>query len=469
MNNMRYSRFVLLILIVLSQKIYAQQIAPFHKGDRVAFVGNSITDGGHYHSYIWLYYMTHFPGQRIDIFNAGIGGDIAQQINDRFDTDVSARKPTVIALTFGMNDTGYQNFLRPDADQVADEKVKEAYLSFQKIEKHLQGYSSARKIMIATSPYDETSKIKAVPYLKKNAAIMRIASYQQEAAKANNWEYVDFNTPLLAINLREEQRDPMFTLCGQDRIHPTNDGHFVMAYTFLKDQGFTGKPVADFSIDAAKQKVKKAENCKITDLTTSANTVSFIYDAASLPYPIDTISRGGSGLPSTRRQSDALSFIPFTEEFNRELLTVSGLKSTVNYRLTIDGIEIGDWTGKAYEEGINLALLDKTPQYQQALSIMALNEERWSIERRLREYYWLHYSILTKKGLLFNDAPSTMDSVMRYARRDIFVRGVVNTYKVARLPEVREAWQKEMAVLIDHIYTINKPKKHHIEIEALNR
>ena len=53
----------------------AQQPEPFKKGDRVAFVGNSITDGGHYHSYIWLYYMTRFPDRKISIYNCGIGGD----------------------------------------------------------------------------------------------------------------------------------------------------------------------------------------------------------------------------------------------------------------------------------------------------------------------------------------------------------------------------------------------------------
>ena len=35
--------------------------SPFQRGDRVVFLGNSITEGGHYHSYIWLYYITHFP------------------------------------------------------------------------------------------------------------------------------------------------------------------------------------------------------------------------------------------------------------------------------------------------------------------------------------------------------------------------------------------------------------------------
>ena len=36
----------------------AQTIAPFKDGDRVVYLGNSITDGGHYHSYIWLYYAS---------------------------------------------------------------------------------------------------------------------------------------------------------------------------------------------------------------------------------------------------------------------------------------------------------------------------------------------------------------------------------------------------------------------------
>ena len=40
---------------------FAQTVKPFKEGERAVFLGNSITDGGHYHSYIWLYYMTRFP------------------------------------------------------------------------------------------------------------------------------------------------------------------------------------------------------------------------------------------------------------------------------------------------------------------------------------------------------------------------------------------------------------------------
>ena len=40
--------------LCMSASAAAQTVAPFKDGDRAVFLGNSITDGGHYHSYIWL-------------------------------------------------------------------------------------------------------------------------------------------------------------------------------------------------------------------------------------------------------------------------------------------------------------------------------------------------------------------------------------------------------------------------------
>ncbi|OIQ63352.1 hypothetical protein GALL_551070 [mine drainage metagenome] len=140
------------------------------------------------------------------------------------------------------------------------------------------------------------------------------------------------------------------------------------------------------------------------------------------------------------------------------------LNSTSTYQLKIDNIFMGKWTGADLDKGINLALITTTPEYQQALAIMHLNEERWAIERRLREYYWLQYSILKPKGLLFNDSESTVDSLQKYAKKDFFVAVTVPTYQKARFKIVRDAWQKEMGLLTDEIYRVNKPKLHHFEI-----
>jgi lysophospholipase L1-like esterase len=461
---MKLSLSALYLFFCLTGSVSAQKVPPFQQGDRVVFAGNSITDGGHYHSYIWLYYLTHYPGRRITIFNAGIGGDVAQQIFERLDSDVLAHKPTVMTLTFGMNDTGYQNLKGDKADSVYNAKVAVSLKSFALIQAKLKAHPEVKKIMISSPPYDETSKIKINPLLKKNAAILRIAAEQQKAAARSNWGYVDFNGSLTQVSLHEQQCDSLFTFNNADRIHPTNDGQMVMAYAFLKAQGLAGKKVAGVVINASAKKVERAENCAITQPHISLVVIKFNYLANSLPYPIDTIP-SGFGRPQ-RAQSTALKLIPFIDEFNHEILQVKGLKQN-KYALKIDDKTMGTYTGADLGQGINLALITTTPQYQQALAIMQINEERWEIERRLREYYWIHYSILKPKGLLFNDSDATVDSLQKYAKKDFFVAATIPTYRKARFKSVREAWQQEIDLLTNQMYQINKPVVHRFEITLI--
>lgn len=139
---------------LFTSNVYAQSqiIAPFKNGDRVAFVGNSITDGGHYHSYIWLYYMTHFPDMRITCYNVGIGGDVAKQIARRFDDDVLRRNPTVVTLTWGMNDTGYFEWFYPNAEQTFKTRLDTSIKYYHEIEGNclidaISGLSSSHRLL----------------------------------------------------------------------------------------------------------------------------------------------------------------------------------------------------------------------------------------------------------------------------------------------------------------------------------
>ncbi|HEX3386268.1 MAG TPA: SGNH/GDSL hydrolase family protein, partial [Mucilaginibacter sp.] len=460
----KYTLTTVIFCAILVVRSAAQSIAPFKNGDRVVFVGNSITDGGHYHSYIWLYYMTRFPDMQLRMFNAGIGGDVARQIDERMQDDVFSRNPTVMTLTFGMNDTGYQFLTGTKADSVYAQKLGVSYASFQQILKKLATHPQVRKILIGSSPYDETSKIKARPMVGKNAAIQKVEAFMQDAAKKNDWDFVDFNRPMLAINAQQQQRDSLFTLQGSDRIHPGNDGYMVMAYIFLKAQGLAGKKVAMVDINA-KSRTIHTENCTVSNLKAAPGNVEFSYVARSLPYPLDTIPQGGG--KQLRSQADALSLVPFTKEFNQETFKLSGLPADREFELRIDSNFIGKWSGAQLDSGINLALYHSTPQYQQALAVMHLNEERWQIERRLREYYWLQYSILKPKGLLYNDSESTVDSLQNYAKKDFFVAVTLPTYRNARFKSVREAWQKEIELLRTEIYRINRPRIHHFTVRPV--
>jgi lysophospholipase L1-like esterase len=438
------------------------QVAPFKKGDRVAFVGNSITDGGHYNYYICLYYMTRFPGQRIDVFNVGIGGDVAEQIYSRFDGDLLPKKPTVVALTFGMNDTKYFEYTWPDAAEQSKKAIQTSYTSYLKIEKKLQALTGARKVLMASSPYDETTKGKGNYFPKKSLAMLEVAKFQEASAKKNNWEWVDFNRPMTAINQQGQQKDSTFTICGGDRIHPGQDGHMIMAYIFLKAQGLAGKKVAKVTVDAAQKKVQQAGNCAITNLSATSTALQFDYLANALPYPMDTVARGWG---ATTRQSEAMQLIPFMQEFNQELFTIKGLKADKHYVLQIDGETVGSWTGAQWSEGINLAEQNRTPQYQQASAVMLLNEERWELERRFRMHAWMEFNVLKEHGLLNKDDVNSLDTLRVLGAQNGWIRGNMDNYSRSRVPAIRAAWEKQLEILTSTIYTINKPKNRHCIIK----
>lgn len=459
---MNFKKIIFLTVVcALINVAQAQQMIPqFKKGERVVFVGNSITHGGHYHSFIWLYYMTRFPNEPITVMNGGIGGDSVWDIKKRLNEDVFSKKPTYMTMTFGMNDVGYYDFWKENAQEIAQRQINKSFESYQVIEKRMKEASGVTKVIIGGSPYDQTSKIENKPFPTKNDALLKVNEFQRVSAERNGWGFVDFNRPMLEINHREQQKDSLFALCGGDRIHPDNDGHLVMAYLFLKAQGLSGKKVAEVSIDAAISKVETNENCKVSDLHKKGDGLEFIYLAKALPFPIDSVSRGWG---SKKSQRDGLQLIPFTKEFNQEILQIKNMNSG-SYQLLIDGQFITKVSAANLHEGINLAELTNTPQYHQATKIMLLNEERFEIEKRFRDYAWMEFSFFQDKGLLFADNQASMDSLRANMSRNIFIRGNFDNYSKAQYPEIRQVWQSQMDEIVKTIYTINKPVSHQFKL-----
>jgi lysophospholipase L1-like esterase len=447
------------ILSLSGLHLTAQPVTPFKENDRVVFLGNSITEAGYYHSYIWLYYMTRFPDMPLTIIGAGVGGDRSREMYRRLDGEILPAEPTVLVTTFGMNDSGYAEHNEPGAEDYADERVNESREWYKKMEERYKQLPDVRMVLMGSSPYDEIAVIdNSHPFGNKNKAMLRIVDFQRESAAENGWEFLDLNVPMTQISERMQQSDPSFALCGNDRIHPENDGHMVMAYLFLKAQGFVGKEVAIVDLDGATSGVKQSSNCTVSDLKKTPDGISFNYLAKALPYPVDTLARGWG---HRKAQAGALKIIPFEEEMNCEILRVSGLSG--RYRLLIDDEEIGVWSGESFAEGINLATISNTPQYQQALKVMFLNEERLEIERRFREYIWLQYAVFYDAGLLFANNKEAIDVLDRHLDNG-WVRGRRDLYTKAMSPEIRDVWQQEMELIVAAIYKINKPVQRKIAI-----
>ncbi len=235
----------------------------------------------------------------------------------------------------------------------------------------------------------------------------------------------------------------------------------VMAWLYLKAQGFAGRPVAEVEIDATRATATKSVGAEITDIRRSGQDLSFDYLAESLPYPLDTLIRSRGGQP----QSHIVNLVPFTEEMNREMLTVKGLRG--RYTLKIDDEEIGTWSAAEYAAGINLAEQTWTPQYRQAQSVMHLNEYRWEIERTFRELAWIEYNFFRPRGMLASFDRAAIGEIDRHLG-DGWIRMHKNRYATYLNEDLRDARRAEMDWLVERIYQINKPVKRTVTLHRVD-
>ncbi|RCH55327.1 hypothetical protein DJ568_09100 [Mucilaginibacter hurinus] len=449
------------------RKSPAQQQTPtvklFKKNDRVMFLGNSITHGGRYHNYIWLYYMTRFPDLRFTILNGGVAGDIIANINNRLQEDIFSKNPNIINLSFGMNDSGYFQYAMSDPAVASDKLVFKCDSAFKLVVAQLNQHPEIQKILMSGSPYDLETKVKKDKgWAPKPATFERIVQMQATAAKANRWPFVDIYHPMDRLNKDNQKVDSNFTLSGSgDRIHPESYGHLVWAYLYLCNQGLKGVPVADFTVDASQKRATAVNNCVIKNVTGTQNMLSFDYLAKSLPFPIDEELHNGDKQPA----SAALRYVPLMDDLNKEMLRVTNLDGKT-YELKIDGKVMASFTAEDLAKGVNMAAIKTTPQYLQAMEILKKNEERGTVERETRSYAVQVYNFARAGGIkVDNDSASwakmrEMKKTNGWIDNDLYERG--------SNPATQKAWQDKMDSLVNEIYASNKPVNHKIQLVKIN-
>jgi lysophospholipase L1-like esterase len=351
-------------LLMLAASASAQQVPPpfgLHDGDRVVFYGDSITDQRLYTTDVENYVITRFPTLNIRFVHSGWGGDTVRgggggPIDLRLPRDVIAYHPTVMTIMLGMNDGGYHAF---------DDKTFDAYTQgythiLDTVQAALPGL---RLTLIQASPYDDVTRAPgfAGGY---NAVLVRYGQFVKETAQKGGLGVADMNTPMVAMLTKANATDPaQAQKILPDRVHPSPAGHLVMAKALLKSWNAPAV-ITDVWVDASGKKVVRAENSRVSALTTG-KTISWTQNDAALPLPLQ------SGEPLTAL---VLKSSDFLEALDQENLRVSGLKPEARYTLRIDGQDVGDFTGELLSSGINLATLP-TPMARQAAAVAALTNQ----------------------------------------------------------------------------------------------
>ncbi|HET6386047.1 MAG TPA: SGNH/GDSL hydrolase family protein, partial [Armatimonadota bacterium] len=221
---------------------------PFHNGDRVVFLGDSITEQRLYTTYLETYLLTRFPTWNLQFRNAGWGGDTSWLRQRGLPPDQALKRdvldlhPTVVTIDFSMNDAGYGAFnpalyaqhVHGEQDIVREIKaagVLPIVLTVSPVEKH--------------EPGDDM--------IGYNQVLEQFAAGDQMVAQDAHVPFADQFHPFVAAINRLRAIDPNTRLSG-DVVHPGKAGHLLMADFILT--GLNAPPmVSSVVIDAGKDRV----------------------------------------------------------------------------------------------------------------------------------------------------------------------------------------------------------------------
>lgn len=357
----------------------------FKKGDKVCFVGNSITHNGEFHHNILQFFITRYPNTPVSFFNAGIKGDVTGGILRRLHTDILLHKPTHAIIMIGMNDVQRELYGKNTTQNTDTLTKRRAALDlYAKNLDSIVRLLLKRKIKIILqkpSAYDQTSTIKYPNNLGVNDALIACGKTMQQLANKFKLPIVDYNTIMTNVTLQQQAKKNNFTLTVNDRVHPNSTGHFIMAYQFLiifNKDSLVSKTV----VDVKKLNDKKANKKAIISNTFFKNNIlQFSLLESALPFPI------------ADNQQEALSLVPFNQELNNQIVQINNLPKG-NYQLMIDSILIDNFSQADLQKGINLATYKKTPQYKQALEVRKALEKLWDNEATFRAVVFTEFTCL---------------------------------------------------------------------------
>lgn len=327
-------------------------------GDRVMFLGDSITEQYQYSSDLETYLTTRFPKWRLQFLNTGISGDTATGGAGRFKTHILDEKPTVLTINFGMNDGGYGKFDKNRCDQF-----------IKNTEKMLEAAKAAGIKVALCSPnaVDRRYKSNGAEYLETQQEF-----YAPLAASAEKFgfPFVD-QYAITRKALEKMEADKADNVKPfPDGFHTAPSGGLFMAHAILTGLKAPAL-VSDATIDVPAGKATESA-CKVTGLAADPTGVEFSRLDDAIPFAI---------------QPDYVSLLPYVnnlKDLNWYGLKVTGLASG-KYAVAVDGAEVAQYTADELAAGVNLGTATKGPIWEQGKKVRdAINAKNQMVHQRFR-------------------------------------------------------------------------------------
>ena len=383
----------------------------FKPGDRVLFLGDSITEQYQYSSDIELYLTTRFPKWNCFFLNAGISGDTATGGAGRFASHVLAEKPTAITINFGMNDGGYGAF-NPGGQANFAANTEKMLLASKA--------AGVRVALCSPNAVDRRVQERFKLYLETQKQF-----YEPLAGLAakHGMSFVDQYAITRSEFERMEKEEAKTVIPFGDGFHTSPSGGLMMAHAILTGLKAPAL-VSDVSIDAA-TKAAKTQACTVSNAEVAVDEVEFDRLDEALPLPI---------------HKDWVSLLPFLndlKDLNWYGLKVAGLAEG-NYKLSIDGTEVAKYTAAQLASGVNVGNEVTGPIHDHAQKVFdAINAKNGLVHQRFR-------------GVVMFNAPD-------------WLADVVAERKPAELAKRLDQIKAKQA----EVYELARPTKHRWKLERI--
>ncbi len=319
-----------IVFLVYASTLQADTL--LKQGDRMVFLGDSITEQRIHTRYVMNYFALRYPDKKITFRNAGWTGDTATGALNRLDRDVLSLKPNMVSICFGMNDGCCGAFQKESYTRYIDSMTSLI---------HTLKEAGVQVVLLTAGCVDPDRK-SWIPDEKLKIYNPTLTMYAQGIkllAAREGLPVYDINALMINVQTQAKRDDSDFTMIP-DSVHPSPPGQALMAYGLLKTLSCNEQP-SGLTIEADKKHISP-DRCKVSDIRITRNMLEFTRTDNALPAWFDPEAK------------TVFKYCPITEELNRYPLKITGLKRGT-WRLTVDGIETGEFTSDELAEGINLA------------------------------------------------------------------------------------------------------------------
>lgn len=358
------SLFVGVSLVAVSGVLWAQEFEPkpdpavfarfdakkapapsgllLRKNDRLAIIGDSITEQKMYSRILETYLTACLPQLEVTVRQYGWGGETAEGFKNRMVNDALRFKPTIATTCYGMNDHKYRAY---------DEANGQWYRTNQVA--IVKAFKAAGARMVLGSPGCVGRKVpwSGASSETMNLNLCQLRNIDIEIAHQEKVSFADVFWPMLTLGWKAtNQFGENYALAGKDSVHPGWAGHVVMAAAFLEALGVDGD-LGTFTVDLDSGKATATRGHSVVSFTHGELTLK------SSQYPF---CAPAGDLKDDNSLRSGMALTDFQSRFNR-LHLVARNASARNYRVTW-GSETQTFTGQQLAAGINLpAEFARTP------------------------------------------------------------------------------------------------------------